>query len=159
VALMKAGQARQAKELSCKLLEITPKAAGLCNDVAWFLATAEVPAYREPALAVELAEKAVQSNPQSGYYRNTLGVARYRAGDWEQASADLEQSIALGKGGTSFNWFFLAMAHWQLGNKEEARKGYDRAVEWLEKNQPQNEELRRFRTEAAELLGVKKKKD
>src|SRR5207253_4784680 len=70
MALMKAGQAQQAKELCCKLLEqMPPRAAGLCNDVAWFLATAEVPAHREPALAVELAEKAVQSNPQSGDYR------------------------------------------------------------------------------------------
>lgn len=47
------------------------------------------------------------------------------------------------------------MAYWQSDNKDEARKWFDRAVTWMEKNQPQNEELRRFRTEAAELLGVK----
>jgi hypothetical protein len=29
----------------------------------------------------------------------------------------------------------------------------------MDKNQPQNEELRRFRAEAAELLGIEKKKD
>jgi hypothetical protein len=46
------------------------------------------------------------------------------------------------------------MAHWQLGETEQARTWYDRAVQWMDKHQPQDEELRRFRTEAAELLGV-----
>ena len=32
--------------------------------------------------------------------------------------------------------------------------GYDKAVAGMDKNQPTNEELRRFRVEAAELLGV-----
>jgi WD40 repeat protein len=52
----------------------------------------------------------------------------------------------------SFNTIFLAMAHWQLGNKED-----NQAVVWMEKNKPQDEELLRFRAEAAELLKVEKK--
>jgi hypothetical protein len=51
------------------------------------------------------------------------------------------------------------MAHWRLGDKEQARKWYGRAVQWMEKNQLPREELRqellRFRAEAAELLGIK----
>ena len=35
---------------------------------------------------------------------------------------------------------------------------YDRAVQWMDKNQPKNEELRRFRAEAAQLLGLTEKK-
>ena len=50
------------------------------------------------------------------------------------------------------------MAHWQLGNKEQARRRYGRAVEWADKNQPADAQLRRFRTEAAELLGLNRKK-
>jgi hypothetical protein len=79
------------------------------------------------------------------------------------------------------------MAHWQLGNagsddqgtggrsqdtgkseeevrgrdKDEARKWYDRAVQWMEKNQDQVhrnkqwlEELRLFRAETEDLLGI-----
>ena len=68
------------------------------------------------------------------------------------------------KGGDSFDWFFLAMAHWQLGGKDKARKWYEKGIKWMEKNQKQleqnkqwDEELRRFRAEAEELLGVKKK--
>ncbi len=59
-----------------------------------------------------------------------------------------------GRGGNSFDWFFLAMAQWNLGEKEEARKWYDQAVEWMETKQPDDKELARFRAEAAELLGI-----
>jgi hypothetical protein len=52
-------------------------------------------------------------------------------------------------------WFFLATAHWQLSEKAKARHWYNRAVDRMDRNQPQNEELRRFRAEAAALLGVK----
>jgi hypothetical protein len=65
-------------------------------------------------------------------------------------------------GGDAFDWFFLAMAHGQLGHKDEARKWYDKAVEWMEKNKVQLEkdaehrdELQRFRAEAKDVLGLK----
>ena len=60
----------------------------------------------------------------------------------------------LRKGGDSFDWFFLAMAHWQLGETDKARKWFDQAVGWMDKNQPRNAELRRFRAEAAELMKI-----
>ena len=44
------------------------------------------------------------------------------------------------------------VAEQQARHKEEARKWYDKAVEWMEKNRPDNEELRRFRAEAEEIL-------
>jgi hypothetical protein len=46
------------------------------------------------------------------------------------------------------------MAHWQAGQRDQARKWYAQAVDWMEKNKSQDEELRRFRDEAAALLGV-----
>ena len=45
------------------------------------------------------------------------------------------------------------MSNWRLGDRDDARKCYDRAVEWTEKNEPQNEALRRLRAEAAALMG------
>ena len=59
------------------------------------------------------------------------------------------------KDGDGFDWFFVAMVHWQLEQKDEARKWCGKAVEWMEKYQPKNEELRRFRTEAEALLMVR----
>ena len=121
------------------------------------MATAEIPTYRDAALAIQLAKKGVESNPQSSSYHNTLGVARYRAGDWKQAIAELEKSIALGKGDNSHDYLFLAISHWKLGNKDEARQWYVRAVPWMDV--PMNAELRRFRAEAEDLLGVKEPAD
>jgi tetratricopeptide (TPR) repeat protein len=137
---------------------------------------------RDPETALQLAEDAVKLIPADGkpwdtvstgvvtlYYRqrdqqarvaaiwNTLGIARYRAGNWQGAHDALIQSMRLYHGGDAFDWFFLAMTHWQLGNKEEARKLYARAVEWMNKNLPGDEELRRFRAEAAEVLKTEDK--
>jgi tetratricopeptide (TPR) repeat protein len=131
----------------------------LLNNQAWVLATHAEPKSRAPGRAVKLAQEAVELAPKEGTIWNTLGVAHYRSGDWKAASAALTKSMELRNGGDSFDWFFLAMAHWQLDQKKEARKWYDQAVAWMDKNQPQNEELRRFRAEAAELLGIEKKKD
>ena len=56
--------------------------------------------------------------------------------------------------------FFLAMAHWQLGDKEQARMCYSQAVQWMENNEADDpEELCRFRDEAAALLRLKVPKD
>jgi len=114
---------------------------------------------RDPKRAVELAMNAVELAPRSGWSWHVLGWARYRNGAWKDSIADLEKSIEVrNDGGDSWHWFFLAMARWQLGEKVKAREWYDRAVEWMVKNQPKHEELRRFQAEAAELLELKVKK-
>jgi hypothetical protein len=56
------------------------------------------------------------------------------------------------------------MSHRKLGNEEESRKCYDRAVQWLKENEEalainkaRADEFRRFRSEAEEVLGLQKK--
>jgi hypothetical protein len=44
----------------------------------------------------------------------------------------------------------LAAAYGKLGQQEEARTWYGKAVQWMEKNAAQDEMLRRFRAEAAQ---------
>jgi serine/threonine protein kinase len=126
----------------------------LLNGVAWFLATCTEPRFRDPARAVELARKAAERAPHAGTNWETLGVARYRAGDWTGALEALEKSMQLSNGGRPADWFFLAMAHWQKGDKGTARSAYDKAVQWMEKNKSQDDKLRSFRAETAALLGV-----
>ena len=92
-------------------------------------------------------------NSQSGIFQNTLGVARYRAAEYITAIDALQKSMKL-QGENSFDFFFLAMAHWQLGHEDEARTSYDQAVDWMRINKLDNEEIRRFRAEAEELLRV-----
>jgi hypothetical protein len=47
------------------------------------------------------------------------------------------------------------MAYHQLGERDKARRYYDEAVQWMDKHAPQHRDLRRFRTEAAQMLGIK----
>ncbi len=141
-----------------KAIGIDPNFANAYNGLAWLLATCPDAKFRDPKQAVALAKKAIELAPTHPGFPNTLGAAHYRAGDWKAAIAALEKSMELRKGGDSNDWFLLAMTHWQLGEKDKARDWYDRAVQWMDKNQPTDEDLRRFRAEAAELLGVKEEK-
>ncbi|MCE9524935.1 MAG: tetratricopeptide repeat protein [Planctomycetales bacterium] len=135
-------------------LDQRPDFGMIKNDLAWLLATCPDPKFRDPARAVELGKKAVDLEPSNGPYWQTLAWAEYRAGDWKAAVAAMEKVKEHGGVGDSFELFVLAMAHWQLGNKVEARKWYDDAVKWMDKYLPKNEELQRFRAEAEELMGV-----
>ena len=103
----------------------------------------------------------VQNQPKNAGCWNTLGAAHYRAGDWKAAVTALDKSMQLHNGGDSFDWVFLAMAQRKLGHNEDARKLYDKAFEWVEKNKEelekdvqQREELQRFLAEAKEVLGL-----
>ncbi|HEV8071946.1 MAG TPA: tetratricopeptide repeat protein, partial [Planctomycetaceae bacterium] len=133
-----------------KILEQNPKSAAAHNNLAWTFATCAETQLRDSARAVALAKKAVDLEPKQGMWWNTLGAAEYRAGDWKAALEALKKSMELRNGGDSFDWFFVAMANRRLGNQQEARKWYDKAV----KRMFLNEELWRFRAEAVSLLGT-----
>jgi formylglycine-generating enzyme required for sulfatase activity/S1-C subfamily serine protease len=153
------GQHAKAIADFARAIELAPKNAGAHNTLAWLLATCPDVKLRDPQQAVKLAKKAVQLAPKEGIYWNTLGVAHYRAGDWKAAVAALDKSRDLNKGGDADTWLFLAMAHHELGNHDEARKRYDQALAWmnknkaaLEKDRTKAEELRCFHREAEEVL-------
>jgi tetratricopeptide (TPR) repeat protein len=93
------------------------------NNLAWRLATCSDPQLRDPELAVKLAEQAVDEEPKREIYWNTLGVARFRTGNLEGAIEALSKSADLGDGRSSpYDEFFLAMAHWQLDQRDLARE-------------------------------------
>ena len=122
-------------------------------NLAWFLVTSPEPCLRDAARALRLAKKAVTARPESANYRNTLGVAYYRSGDDRAAVAELEKAMSMQAGGTPFDWFFLAMAHWRLGRPRRGRGcGFNRSVEWMANRKSHDDELCRFRAEAQAML-------
>jgi Flp pilus assembly protein TadD len=123
------------------------------NHAARLLATHPDPRRRDPGRAVALARKAFELDVDDADYWNTLGVAQYRAGDWNGAISALKRAIDL-HGRTSHDEFFLAMSLWQQGEHDAARHLYDQAAEGMKTGKPNDEELRRFRAEAAELLQI-----
>jgi eukaryotic-like serine/threonine-protein kinase len=124
------------------------------NRSAWSLATFDKPEGREPAKAVEFAQKAVAMFPQSAFYWLTLGVAQYRAAEWQAAIAAFDKSEELAPGKFAYKEFFRAMVLWQLGNREQARDHYERASEWVATHAPHDPWYSRFQCEAAELMGL-----
>jgi serine/threonine protein kinase/Flp pilus assembly protein TadD len=143
---------RRTLALREKLKNDFPAEARDRRDLAWFLSNCPAQQFRNPDRALSLAKEAVELAPEGGGCWRTLGVARYRAGDWKAAIAALNKATELRSGGDSAEWFFLAMANWQLGDKQQARSWYDRAIRWMDENQPRDENLRRWRAETAALL-------
>ena len=120
------------------------------HGVAWMLVVG-VPELRDPDRAIELAQEAVTLAPGGRGPRIALGVARYRAGDWQGSYEALRVAGQLGQGAT-YELFFLAMVQWKLGDQEEARETYARAVAWMDTHRPTDEDLRCYRAEAEQLL-------
>lgn len=58
-----------------------------------------------------------------------------------------------GAGAVRNEAFFLAMAHWRLGEKDKAREWNAKADPWMQKASPTRPIFKRFRAEAVELMG------
>jgi tetratricopeptide (TPR) repeat protein len=122
------------------------------NELAWMMLVSDL-SDELAGRAVEIAQHAVDAGPNSGNL-NTLGVAMYRVGRYADAVEALLKSEENEVPSSAYNEVFLAMAHFRLGNRVEARRWFDKAVEIMDKSSPQNQELQRFRAEAAELLAI-----
>jgi tetratricopeptide (TPR) repeat protein len=132
--------------------------ANSLNNLAWLLAIRPDRQPRQVAEALEHAGKAVALQPGHHDWWHTLGVAHCRLGHWKEALACIEKSRQLENNpGSPGAWdrFFEAMAHGGLGDKENARRCYREGVRWMEKNAPKHRDLRRFRDEAAGMLGIR----
>jgi tetratricopeptide (TPR) repeat protein len=152
--LHRTGRTDEAADASEKALQVDLQDAFAVNDLAWLLVTYPDAQLRDPQQSIRLAKKAVELEPQAARHWRTLGAAQYHSGNWIEAVAALEKSIELTGDATSYQSFYLAMAHEQLANKQQAREWYERAIDWMEINRPDDEELIRFRAEAADLLGM-----
>jgi len=120
--------------------------------MAWVLANHRNPKVRNPTRAVALARKAVALYPRDGNFWNTLGVTQYRAGDWRSAVDSLDKSMMLRDGGDGFDWYFVAMAYWRLGDKPRAEEFYRKAEAWRQKEHVTPAELTGIDQEAKTML-------
>lgn len=148
---------RRARERRREAAKRNPDDPQVQNGLAWFLATCPEPEFIDPRRAVALATQAVQREPKNGGYWITLGVAQCQAGDWAAAVRALSKAEELLKEMPIHGVFFLAKAYWHLGKQRLARQYYDAACQYMEANKETSEELRRFRAEAAVVLGIKEK--
>ena len=136
------------------------------QGLAWPLVAAEDEQKRNAKVALQLAQELVALVPDGYFVARTLGVAHYRNEDWQASIDELQRATggklkARGENTThhAIPWFFLAMAHWQLNEKDKAREYFDQAVQWMEENDSDNVELNRFRQEAERLIAEDKIND
>jgi eukaryotic-like serine/threonine-protein kinase len=84
---------------------------------------------------VELAENMLAPEPGSWYYLYLLGMAQYRAGQYEPAVRRLRESL-LGhpdQAVRAISYPVLAMAHHRLGQTAQARQALDAAAEAIDR--------------------------
>jgi tetratricopeptide (TPR) repeat protein len=94
--LVEAGYKPEATNICRVLLNSTPNNAGWFNDVSWYLATTDHPSNRDPALAVELANRSVSAtNRKDAGCLDTLAAAYAADGQFTNAAMTEQEGIAL----------------------------------------------------------------
>jgi WD40 repeat protein/Tfp pilus assembly protein PilF len=113
--------------------------------------------------AVKAAGRAVSEELDSSRHLNTLGAILYRAGSYEESVEWMNEIVEHDSEehySPAYTWFFLAMAHHQLGHEEEGRTWLKKAIDRAEEETQDNANIawnRRLtldllRTEAESLL-------
>jgi tetratricopeptide (TPR) repeat protein len=123
----------------------------------------------DPARAVEWGKQAVVS-AQPAWYFHALGLAQYRAGQFDQALKSFTKANVETWPYRDVNWFGLALVHHRLGHPDEARQCLDKGIQWLEREGPPGPgrpakihpmdwvEAQVLRREAEEMLKIKHSK-
>jgi Tol biopolymer transport system component len=146
---------RSVRQEALALAETFPENAYALNEASWAVVRkpgADAAAYQR---ALRHAEAACGLQPKASNYRNTLGVAQYRAGRYRQALDTLQPEPLHSKtnGSSPDDLAFLAMAQHRLGKAVDAQATLVRLRKVMQ--QPEwagNVEAQGFLREAEGLL-------
>jgi serine/threonine protein kinase len=122
--------------------------------LARFLASAPDPRFRDLPRAVAIATRTAERNPDARGSWSALGMAHYRAGEYRAAIAACERLLQRPDSFAGEAELFLAMARWQLGERDAAREHYARGAAWSDRHVLPIAQVVRLRREAAALLGI-----
>jgi tetratricopeptide (TPR) repeat protein len=170
-SLQETGQEEEAIKLLEETLEIRLRVVDPADPVTrramyllvdWLVAS-PVASSRDLSRALEVVRRAVELSPKDGLTRQSLGWLLCRVGDWMGCIKLMEKPTS-----DPENCFVVAMAHWHLGKKTQARVAFDRGDAWLKGYEqhykelvkhgrwgvPTPRSLRRLRAEAAALMGL-----
>ena len=130
--------------------------ANALNTQAWNIVNRTGQSPSEYATALDLAHTAIQLDPGNHYYLNTLGVAHYRVGHYQDAVRTLTRADELNQASNNqynraTDLLFIGMAQWKLGNHDSARTMLDGSRALVEGSN--DGELLRFLQEAETLMG------
>jgi len=148
------GEHGQAAKHFRRAVDLAPGDAEVLREAADFFANCVEVVYRDPALAVTLAERAFEraSMDRASYY--VCGTALYRAGRYEDALKTFEKATRLvWSSAGPREWYWLAMVHERLGHDAEAREWFAKAERAVADGEPTGSDLAALRAEARAVLG------
>jgi WD40 repeat protein len=114
------------RQEALRLAETFPENAVALNDASWAVVRQPVGDAAAYERALRQAEAACRLTPNHAVHLNTLGVAYFRVGKYQEALKALAGSNKLRKESDPSNLAFLAMAQHRLGQKEQARATLER---------------------------------
>ena len=121
-------------------IRLEPNFAPPHSNLAWALVQSPKRPRDDYNEGLAHARKAVELEPKNRDGYRTLALVEYRLGHWPESLGASKESLTLKNGGDAFNWFLHVLAHGQKGDKDEARKWFDKAVEWTRERDPKNAE-------------------
>jgi eukaryotic-like serine/threonine-protein kinase len=131
------------------------------NAKSWSVVSGSSAPIERYAIALRQAEAACRQDPGNGTYLTTLGVARYRHGELQEAVATLTRSHELNSasrtGPRPSDLAFLALAQFRLGRQDKAQafltdlRQLIRNLRWSA-----NAEAQGFLHEATEVIEAKR---
>jgi RNA polymerase sigma-70 factor (ECF subfamily) len=127
------------------------------ENLAWLLTNWPDEKLRNPKEALEAAQRLVK-HKRTDRSLILSAAAKYRLGKYQECITELQEARTLGTGIVHLTpAFFLAMAHYRLGDKNAARRWYAGEAARMENNKTNDTIARRLRDEAAKLLGIEKR--
>ena len=128
---------------------------GTQPDAAWFATMFAEFDFTDPAKR-QAIDKAIADAPPRKLFPWTRAVAlqalRYER--WESSVRRFERIVKHRDGSDAFDRFHLAIGLAKSGKTDEARRWFNRGVEWMEQNKgSEDEELVRLQNEAKKVIG------
>ncbi len=119
---------KEAVEWLEQVLDEYPENPGALNDLGYLWADENQHLDR----AYRMVQQAVESDPENGAYRDSLGWVLYRRGQFDEAVSELEKAVELEPDPVVLD--HLGDAYWKANQQEKARATWDRAAAELEAN-------------------------
>lgn len=123
IALERMGEFDRAEPIFRQVLEFVPDEPQVLNYLGYSL----VEARRNLDEALEMIERAVAGDPESGYITDSLGWALFRLGRFDEALPVMERAVELLPADPILN-DHLGDVYWAVGRYREARFQWRRAI-------------------------------
>ncbi len=120
---------------------------GMQRDLEWFQAT-----FPQEDVARRGPERQTEHMSCPVFELHGLAVQELEAGYLEDAIGDFSASLEKRSEGHTFDWLYLAWAHWKLDQKDKAREWFDKADQWIQQQPTRDVELDELRSQVAQIM-------